>query len=56
MKQNWWGRFKKRFNIEVMAFLALFAAEDRFIRGHKHGSSQITEQKRYGIDDKDDDR
>lgn len=49
-KKDWWPRFKKSFNKNFIDFLMLFAAEDKFIHNHKHKSSMIAEQNRYGND------
>lgn len=48
MKTNWWSRFKTGFHRNFMDFLKIFAAEDEFINKHKHKSSMISEQERYG--------
>lgn len=53
MKKAWWPRFKQAFNRNFMDFLLIFAAEDEFINRHKHKSSMIAEQRRYGKDNKE---
>ena len=52
MKTNWWPRFKASFRRNFMDFLKIFAAEDEFINKHKRKSSMISEQERYGKDDR----
>lgn len=52
MAETKWERFNKAFHRNFMDFLGIFAAEDRFIHEHKHRSSRIAEQDRYGsVDD-----
>lgn len=49
-----WDKFKESCRRNFMDFLGIFAAEDRFIHEHKHRSSRITEQSRYGTADEQD--
>ncbi len=50
-----WDKFKESCRRNFMDFLGIFAAEDRFIHEHKHRSSRIAEQDRYGaVNDQDD--
>lgn len=49
-----WDKFKEACGRNFMDFLGIFAAEDRFIHEHKHKSSRIAEQGRYGDNDEQD--
>lgn len=50
-----WDKFKESCRRNFMDFLGIFAAEGRFIHEHKHRSSRIAEQDRYGaVNDQDD--
>ncbi len=49
-----WDKFKESCRRNFMDFLGIFAAEDRFIHEHKHRSSRIAEQSRYGTADEQD--
>lgn len=46
MTKNKWNKFKRNF----IDFLMIFAAEQDFINKHRHKSSVIKEQDRYGSD------
>ncbi|MCH3921320.1 hypothetical protein [Limosilactobacillus sp.] len=48
MKTTRWENFKHAFKRNFIDFLLIFAAEDQFIHKHRHKSSQINEQGRYG--------
>lgn len=50
MKNKKWTKFKKSFSKNFIDFLMIFAAEDEFINKHRHKSSVIKEQDRYGVD------
>ncbi|MBB1099706.1 hypothetical protein H5R88_06255 [Limosilactobacillus sp. WF-MT5-A] len=50
MAKSKWERFKKNFNKNFTDFLMIFAAEQDFINKHRHKSSSIKEQDRYGSD------
>lgn len=51
-----WDKFKESCRRNLMDFLGIFAAEDRFIHEHKHRSSRIAEQSRYGTADEQDNK
>ncbi len=50
MVKNKWDKFKKNFSKNFIDFLMIFAAEQDFINKHRHKSSVIKEQDRYGSD------
>lgn len=50
MTKNKWDKFKKSFSKNFIDFLMIFAAEQDFINKHRHKSSAIKEQDRYGND------
>ncbi|WP_283583849.1 hypothetical protein [Limosilactobacillus difficilis] len=52
MKKNFWYRCANKLHAAFMAYLSIFAGEDRFIRHPKEkGEAVIKEQQRYGNDD-----
>ncbi|MBB1078753.1 hypothetical protein H5S09_09570 [Limosilactobacillus sp. STM2_1] len=55
MAKGKWEQFKKNFSKNFIDFLMIFAAEDQFINKHRHKSSVIKEQKRYGSDQRKND-
>lgn len=56
MNKDKWKRFKKSFSKNFIDFLMIFAAEDEFINKHRHKSSIIKEQDRYGTDQQKSDK
>ncbi|MBD5807222.1 hypothetical protein EAI26_08495 [Lactobacillus sp. 0.1XD8-4] len=50
MAKNKWEQFKDNFSKNFIDFLMIFAAEEKFINKHRHKSSVIKEQDRYGSD------
>jgi hypothetical protein len=48
MKANRWMHFKRSFKRNLIDLLLIFSAEDQFIHKHRHRSSEIKEQNRYG--------
>lgn len=51
MKKNFWYRCANKLHAAFMAYLSIFAGEDRFIRHPKEkGEAVIKEQQRYGND------
>lgn len=48
MIKNKWKQFKNNFSKNFIDFLMIFAAEEEFINKHRHKSSAIKEQDRYG--------
>lgn len=50
MIKNKWNKFKRDFSKNFIDFLMIFAAEQDFINKHRHKSSVIKEQGRYGSD------
>lgn len=50
MIKNKWKQFKNNFSKNFIDFLMIFAAEEEFINKHRHKSSAIKEQDRYGND------
>lgn len=53
--KNKWEHFKRSFSKNFIDFLMIFAAEEKFINQHRHKSSVIKEQDRYGADQRKND-